>query len=198
MTNARKQVLRRIIQFLLCAAVSVLGHDGARGQQNTITGNNYVLGQWDATQAARTNNSRTGTGSPVGRDTCLRPGESYFQIDAIAGQNICFCVALPGTWVNGNSVPIGATLPATCTVGQLFFDSTSGANFGLNQCPATNTWSAIGGGGITYQGSVTAGAPVVAISSSKIASLTGRTAGWRRVFAGPSNGRYLPILPLIR
>ena len=43
-------------------------------------------------------------------------------------------------------------------------------------CAASSQWSAVGGSGITYQGSVTAGAPVVAVSSSKIQSLTASTA----------------------
>jgi len=170
------QVFRHIIRFLLCAAVvAMLGDDGAYAQQN-ITGYNQVVGQWDASQAARTNVNRSGAGSPNGRDQCNRVGESYFQTDASAGQNVWYCTSLPSTWTNAAGVPSGASLPATCTVGQLFFDTTAGANFGLNQCAATNTWSAIGGGGITYQGSVTAGAPVVAVSPSKIQSLTASTA----------------------
>ena len=177
MTESLNQVFGHIIRFLLCvAAVVVLGHDGARGQQNTITGYNQIIGQWDASQAARTNVNRGGTGSPNGRDQCNRLGESYFQTDAAAGQNVWYCTSLPSTWTNAAGVPSGASLPATCTVGQLFFDTTAGASFGLNQCAATNTWSAIGGGGVTYQGSITAGAPVVAVSNSKIQSLTASTA----------------------
>ena len=176
MTESLNQVFRHIIRFLLCAAVVVvLGHDGARGQQNTITGYNQIIGQWDASQAARTNVNRGGTGSPNGRDQCNRVGESYFQTDAAAGQNVWYCTSLPSTWTNAAGVPSAASLPATCTVGQLFFDTTAGASFGLNQCAATNSWSEIGGGGITYQGSVTAGAPVVAVSPNKIQSLTAST-----------------------
>lgn len=150
MTRPRKQVLRRIIRFLLFAAVvAVLGHAGARAQHNTIAGYNEIVGEWDASQAARTNNSRTGTGSPVGRDGCVQVGESYFQTDATAGRNMWFCTVIgnPGTWINGSGVPVGVSLPATCTVGQLFFDTTGGASFGLNQCTATNTWAVIGSGG---------------------------------------------------
>ena len=68
MTNTLMKFSKRFTRFLLFAAVvAVLGHD-AHAQQNTITGYNQIVGQWDASQAARTNNSRTGTGSPVGRE----------------------------------------------------------------------------------------------------------------------------------
>ncbi len=44
MTNTQMQFPRRLIRFLLFAAVvAVLGHGGAHAQQDTITGNNYVL-----------------------------------------------------------------------------------------------------------------------------------------------------------
>jgi len=172
----RTQLFRILFRYLpFVAVVAALGHEGAHGQQNNITRYNQVLGQWDASQAARTNVNRGGTGSPNGRDQCNRVGESYFQTDAAAGQNVWYCTSLPSTWTNAAGVPSAASLPATCTVGQLFFDTTAGASFGLNQCAATNSWSEIGGGGITYQGSVTAGAPVVAVSPNKIQSLTAST-----------------------
>jgi hypothetical protein len=57
MTRPLKPVLRRVIRFLLFAAVvTVLRYDGARGQQNTITGYNQVLGQWDASGETLTQN----------------------------------------------------------------------------------------------------------------------------------------------
>lgn len=149
MTESLTQVSRHIMRLLLFAAVvAVLGHGGARGQQNTITGYNQIVGQRDASQAARTNVSRTGTGSPVGRDQCNRPGESYFQTDAAAGQNNWYCTVAgsPGTWVIGvGPVAVGASLPATCAVGQQYFVTTSGATYGLNVCIATNTWTAQSG-----------------------------------------------------
>lgn len=124
MTRPLKQVLRRIIRFLLFAAVAAaLGNDGANGQINAITGNNQVLGTWDASQAARTNSSRTGTGSPVGRDSCLRAGESYFQTDATAGQNNWSCVApgSPGSWANSSGFSAIACVGTTGnTVGSYY------------------------------------------------------------------------------
>ena len=145
MTESQKEVFRRISRFLpLAAVVAVFGHGGASGQINTITGYNQVLGQWDASHAARTNNSRTGVGSPVSRDQCNRPGESYFQTDAAAGQNNWYCTVAgsPGTWVIGvGPVAVGASLPGTCAVGQQYFVTASGATYGLNICTATNTWT---------------------------------------------------------
>jgi hypothetical protein len=87
----------------------------------TVTGYNQVVGQWDASQAARTNNARTGTGSPVGRDSCLRAGKSYFQTDATPGQNNWYCVAAgsSGSWIIAiGPITVGASLAATCTVGE--------------------------------------------------------------------------------
>ncbi|HTQ58342.1 MAG TPA: hypothetical protein VMI94_27960 [Bryobacteraceae bacterium] len=116
--------------ILLFAAVAVLRHDGAHAQQNTITGYNHVLGQWDASQAARTNNSRTGAGSPVNRDVCLRPGESYFQTDASPGQNIWFCTAAgsPGTWTNGISAAGTVTSVACGTFGATWLTCSFGGS----------------------------------------------------------------------
>lgn len=148
MTESLMQVSGRFIRLLpFAAVVALLGHD-ARGQQNTITGYNQVMGQWNASQAARTNNSRTGTGSPVGRDDCLRAGESYFQTDATAGQNNWYCVSAgsPGSWIIAiGPITVGASLPVTCSVGQQYFVTTPGAAYGLNVCTATNTWTAQSG-----------------------------------------------------
>ena len=117
MTESLTQVSRHIMRFLLFAVVvAVLGHGGARGQQNTITGYNQVIGQWVAAHAARTNNSRTGTGSPNGRDECDQPGESYFQTDATAGLDVWYCTATgyPGTWTNGDSGGTGTVTSVGC------------------------------------------------------------------------------------
>lgn len=44
-----------------------------------------------------------------------------------------------------------ATLPATCTVGQIFFDNDATAGQNVYGCTATNTWTLqAGGGGTTY------------------------------------------------
>lgn len=43
--------------------------------------------------------------------------------------------------------PFGTTLPATCTVGDVFFDSDATAGQNLYACTATNTWTLMGGSG---------------------------------------------------
>jgi hypothetical protein len=97
MTRTLTQLSIRLIRFLpFATVVAVLGHEGAHAQQNTITGYNQVVGQWNAGTAARTTPSRVGTGSPVGRDQCNGAGESYFQSDAKPGQNNWYCTA-PGS-----------------------------------------------------------------------------------------------------
>ena len=61
-----------------------------------------------------------------------------------------------GTWNAGSAtatIPakVGTTAPATCTVGEQFFDSDAAAGSNILLCTATDTWTAVsgGGGGIT-------------------------------------------------
>ncbi len=58
-----------------------------------------------------------------------------------------------------NRVVTGPSLPATCSVGQIFFKST--ATTGMSQCTATNTWTVVplsgGTGDVTGPASATAG-----------------------------------------
>jgi hypothetical protein len=56
---------------------------------------------------------------------------------------------------SGGGVTVGGTLPATCTVGQLYSMTTVGATQGLNQCLIVNTWSVIAGGATVAWGAVT-------------------------------------------
>ena len=104
--------MQKLLTFAaLCAALG----GALSAQQNNIQGYNQVLGQWDATTAARTNNSRSGNGSPVSRDDCMKPGESYFQNDAVAGQNNWYCTTAgsPGTWIHGSS-SVGTVTSVAC------------------------------------------------------------------------------------
>ena len=41
-------------------------------------------------------------------------------------------------------VTVGTSLPSTCVVGQLFFNSSASAGNNLSSCTATNTWSSVG------------------------------------------------------
>src|SRR6516165_6837389 len=81
----------------------------ALGAQTTINGGRVFKGTLDASGAASTLPYRTGLGIPVGRDTCGKPGETYFQTDASAGQNVWGCTAAgtPGTW---NQMTAGASV----------------------------------------------------------------------------------------
>jgi len=103
--------------------------------------------------------ARGQAGFPAGSSTFPPPASS---------PPVLACAATPGP---GNTAGVyrqqcqdGSSPP------QLFLCGRSGG------CTASSQWSAVGGSGVTYQGSVTAGAPVVAVSSSKIQSLTASTA----------------------
>ena len=99
--------------------------------QTTINGGRIFKGILDASGATSTAPYRTGTGSPAARDSCGKAGESYFQTDAGAGQNVWVCTAngTPGTWAqlsgsgggSGLSVASGTTTPAgSCSPGGLY------------------------------------------------------------------------------
>jgi hypothetical protein len=53
--------------------------------------------------------TRTGAGSPVGRDACATAGETYLQTDASPGSNLftCSVAGAPGTWTlsDGRGAP---------------------------------------------------------------------------------------------
>ena len=84
--------------------IAALGLAAAGHCQTVIYGGRSIRGSWDATNASSTNPSRSGAGSPSGRDSCAKAGETYFQTDATPGQNLWACTAsgTPGTWT-----PIG-------------------------------------------------------------------------------------------
>jgi hypothetical protein len=46
-------------------------------------------------------------------------------------------------------VSVGTSLPATCVVGQLFFNSSATPGNNLSSCTATNTWSSVGASLVT-------------------------------------------------
>jgi hypothetical protein len=57
-----------------------------------------------------------------------------------------------GSWDASSAVStipakVGTTAPATCTVGEQFFDSDATAGENIMLCTATNTWTAVTGGG---------------------------------------------------
>lgn len=57
-----------------------------------------------------------------------------------------------GAWNAGgatSTIPakVGTTAPATCTVGEMFFDSDATAGSNILLCTSTDTWTAVSGGG---------------------------------------------------
>jgi hypothetical protein len=115
----------------------------ALGAQTMVNGGRIFKGTLDASGAASTLPYRTGAGSPAGRDTCGKPGETYFQTEAPAGQNVWGCTAAgaPGTWSQmtaGASVATGTSAPGgSCSAGALYV-RTDMQQFYI--CSATNTW----------------------------------------------------------
>jgi hypothetical protein len=69
----------------------------------------------------------------------------------IAGTNITIAGSWPNQTINGtgSAVAVGATMPSTCTVGQLFFNSSAAAGSNLYGCTAANTWTVLGGATLT-------------------------------------------------
>ncbi len=61
-------------------------------------------------------------------------------------------------------VTVGSSLPSTCVVGQLFFNSAAAAGNNLSSCTAANTWSPVGstgsGGGSSGNATAIQGATV--------------------------------------
>jgi hypothetical protein len=125
----------------------------------------------DLSGASATQPARKGAGAPSG--VCVQ-GEQYFQTDATAGQNLYFCTST-NNWTQmtgggGAGNPTGATDPGTCTVGQLFFNTTGGVQ---KLCSATNAWTplreSVAGSGIVlaHVGSTTTVASDDAAMSSR-------------------------------
>lgn len=81
-------------------------------------------------------------------------------------------------WQNTPTIGVlpdsGPALPATCVIGQLYFKTT--ATIGLNQCTATNTWTAVGGGSATSCGSPTCTVSTAG-GGNGVLALSGNTSG---------------------
>lgn len=90
---------------------------------------------------------------------------------------LCFlCLALQPASAQssiGNKVDQGPTLPTTCNVGQVYFQTTT-ATVGLYQCAVANTWT-LSGGGFAFTG-VLASIPATC-SVGQLAFITNATAG---------------------
>lgn len=70
----------------------------------------------------------------------------------------------------------GTSTPATCQVGQLFFDTNAAAGSNVFGCTSANTWTLMGGGGdqiCTVTGTLAAGDIIYATSDTECALLNG-------------------------
>ncbi|MBV9747119.1 MAG: hypothetical protein JO099_25435, partial [Acidobacteriia bacterium] len=106
--------MKRILFSLLAIPVALCA-------QTTINGGRIIKGIWDASGSIRSLPNRTGTRSPVGRDSCTTPGETYFQSDATPGQNLWVCTGsgTPGAWsqisAGTGAAPVSSTVPFNAT-----------------------------------------------------------------------------------
>lgn len=114
-----------------------------------------------------------------------------------------FALAL-SSWAQVSSAPPllnykGTTLPSTCTVGRLFFDTDATAGSNVYGCTSTNTWTLQGGGGgssltATRIGFGSAGNTLTGSTSltwndtSKVMLLNGGAAGYLQVIGGSNGG----------
>ena len=84
----------------------------------------------------------------------------------------------------------GATLPATCSIGQLFFDTDATAGVNIYGCTAANTW-ALQGDGVgsgTVTGFTAAGADGVSVTVSNSTTVPALTVGLGAITPATVNG----------
>ncbi len=138
--------MKCIALFLSCAAVAL-----AQYQPRISYGADF-RGPLEAGAAPTTRPNRTGAGSPVGTQACSTLGETYFQSDATAGQNLFGCTTVGSSDVavwklmgNGYPIRMGTGSPQgaqACTaVGELFFQTNATAGQNLFGCTGTGTSS---------------------------------------------------------
>jgi hypothetical protein len=178
----------------LFTAIAPLLYSGVAGSLSLdATANFTPTGFWNFRLAAHTLPDRVGTGSPIGRDNCLYVGESYFQTDSVAGQNVFRVTALgtPCTWtlssgavlsVYGRAGAVTAqsgdyTTSQVTESGNLYFTNARvlSAMAGLYQAPisgAPGTWptSFTPSAHAATHGS--AGADPVTLAESQVTGLT--------------------------
>jgi hypothetical protein len=94
--------------------------------------------------------------SPIGANLTLplsvaNGGTGTATPGLVAGSNITISGSWPNQTINGtgSAVTIGSSLPSSCTVGQLFFNSSASAGSNLYGCTTANTWTVIGGATLT-------------------------------------------------
>lgn len=108
--------------------------------QTVVNGSRTFLGTIDQSSAVQVI-GKTGLLSAIPA-TCTQ-GALYFATDGLKGRKLYQCTST-NTWAR-TAYDQGASDPGTCAVGELFVNTTSGAV--LKICSATNTWTAVSGGG---------------------------------------------------
>lgn len=79
--------------------------------------------------------------------TCTTGASLYQATDQPITTQIYACTGT-NTWTRA-AYTQGTTAPATCTIGQMFFDTDSTAGSNLQLCTASNTWTTVSGSGGT-------------------------------------------------
>lgn len=124
------------------------GPTGATG----ATGPTGATGATGPTGAAGASGLLSGTLASIPA-TCTAGASLYQATDQPITTQIYACTAT-NTWTRA-AYTQATTAPATCTVGQLFFDTDATAGNNLLLCTATNTWSAIiSGSGTVNSGTI--------------------------------------------
>ena len=111
--------------------------------QQTLNGGFTGLGKFDYSSPLSIVPYRAGTGSPNGRDNCVKIGEMYAQSDATAGSNSWMCTApgTPGVWTLQGNGASGGTGNAASRLAVAF--STTPAYTCLSSSTGTTTIFAV-------------------------------------------------------
>lgn len=96
----------------------------------------------------------------------------------MGGVLLSVCLATPvaaqGVSRSGTVIPVGTSLPGTCTVGDLFFKSDATAGQNLYECAVTNTWTQqLNNGAGSGNGDALQGSPLSQFASTTSAQLAG-------------------------
>lgn len=124
-------------------ATGPTGPTGATG----ATGPTGASGPTGPTGAAGVASLLSGTLSAIPA-TCTSGLYLYQATDQPITEQIYACTST-NTWTRAAYTQGGAN-PGTCSVGQIFFNTSSTAGSNLQLCTSTNTWTAVAGSGTTY------------------------------------------------
>lgn len=94
-------------------------------------------------------------------------------------------------------VSVGTSLPSTCLVGQLFFDSAAASGSDLFSCVSQNLWGVIGGGSSSYNFTAPLSVQGNTVSISQATSTTDgylSQSDWNTFFGKQPAGNYITAL----